>query len=66
MAQLSHGQQVWRDRIESGLRFAAPFLDVLLAAGDQLSRLTSNDDAEVDAVGAAPASKRRAITDGRA
>jgi hypothetical protein len=31
-------QLAWRGRIESGLRVAAPFLDLLLAAGDRVSR----------------------------
>jgi hypothetical protein len=32
-------QLAWRGRIEAGLRVAAPFLDLLLAVGDRLSRL---------------------------
>jgi hypothetical protein len=31
-------QLAWRGRIEAGLRVAAPFLDLLLAAGDRISR----------------------------
>ena len=31
-------QLAWRGRIESGLRIAAPFLDLVLLAGDRLSR----------------------------
>jgi hypothetical protein len=36
-------QLAWRARIEAGLRLAAPFLDVLLAAGDRISRAVDRD-----------------------
>jgi hypothetical protein len=36
-------QLAWRGRIEAGLRVAAPFLDLLLAAGDRLSRAVDRD-----------------------
>jgi hypothetical protein len=36
-------QLAWRARIESALRLAAPFLDLLLAAGDRLSRVVDRD-----------------------
>jgi len=36
-------QLAWRGRIEAGLRVAAPFLDLLLAAGDRLSRAIDRD-----------------------
>jgi len=36
-------QLAWRARIEVGLRVAAPFLDVLLAAGDRISRAVDRD-----------------------
>jgi hypothetical protein len=39
----THTQLAWRVRIETGLRFAAPFLDLLLAAGDRLSRVVDRD-----------------------
>jgi hypothetical protein len=39
MATLSPSQATWRRRIESGLRLAAPALDLLLFAGDKLSRI---------------------------
>jgi len=38
-------QLAWRRRIEAGLRLAAPGLDLLLAAGDRLSRAVERDDA---------------------
>jgi hypothetical protein len=31
-------QLAWRERIEAGLRVAEPFLNVVLAAGDGISR----------------------------
>jgi hypothetical protein len=36
-------QLAWRARIEAGLRLAAPFLDLLLAAGDRISRAVDRD-----------------------
>lgn len=38
VAPPSPTQLAWRGRIEAGLRVAAPFLDLLLAAGDRVSR----------------------------
>ena len=39
-------QLVWRERIEAGLRVAAPALDLLLAAGDRVSRVLAPDGPE--------------------
>lgn len=70
MAQLSHSQLIWRGRIETGLRFAAPVLDLVLAAGDRVSRIADREDPELILPGrlgsdsAAPAN-RRTLTDGR-
>jgi hypothetical protein len=36
-------QLVWRGRIETALRFAAPGLDLMLAAGDRLSRAVERE-----------------------
>jgi hypothetical protein len=36
-------QLAWRGRIEAALRVAAPFLDLLLATGDRLSRTVDRD-----------------------
>src|SRR5512132_2369812 len=36
-------QLAWRGRIEAALRVGAPFLDLLLAAGDRLSRAVDRD-----------------------
>ncbi len=44
MAQPTPAQQVWRERIEAALAIAAPALDLLLAAGDRLSRAVERDD----------------------
>ena len=35
-----------RERVEGAIRLAAPVLDLVLAAGDRLSRLLDSDDAE--------------------
>ena len=53
MAQLSPSQLAWRGRIEAGIRLAAPFLDLLLAAGDRVSRAVDREEA--DGLLAAPA-----------
>jgi hypothetical protein len=64
VAHLTPTQLAWRGRIEFGLRLAAPFLDVLLAAGDRLSRAVDGDDPEP-----LPArlggDEQRALSDGR-
>ena len=39
-------QLVWRGRIEAVLRIAAPALDLVLAAGDRLSRVVERDEPE--------------------
>ena len=44
MATLSATQRAWRGRIEAGLRLVAPALDLVLAAGDRLSRAVERDD----------------------
>ena len=44
MATPSPRQRLWRARIETGIRLAAPALDLLLAAGDRLSRIVERDD----------------------
>lgn len=46
MAKLTPSQRVWRGRIEGGLRLAAPFLDLVLAAGDRLSRMVEREELE--------------------
>jgi hypothetical protein len=44
--QLTPGQRQTRDRIESLIRLAAPGLNIVLAAGERLSRLVEPDDPE--------------------
>ena len=39
MATLTPAQQRWRARIETGIRIAEPGLNLVLAAGERLSRL---------------------------
>lgn len=39
-------QLAWRGRIEAALRIAAPALDLVLAAGDRLSRIVERDELE--------------------
>jgi hypothetical protein len=53
-------QLAWRARIEAGLRVAAPFLDLLLAAGDRISRAVDRDALD------APAPPRAEIEPGYA
>jgi hypothetical protein len=44
MSQLTAAQQAWRGRFEAVIRLMAPGLDLLLAAGDRVSRLVSTED----------------------
>ena len=44
MATLTPSQRRWRARIEAALRIAAPGLDLMLAAGDRLSRAVERDE----------------------
>ena len=44
MAQPSPAQLAWRRRVEAALAIVAPALDLLLAAGDRLSRAVERDD----------------------
>lgn len=46
MTQLTPDQRRKRDRIESLIRLAAPGLNLMLAAGERLSRLVEPDDPE--------------------
>jgi hypothetical protein len=41
---MTPAQRAWRGRIEAVLRVTAPALDLLLAAGDRLSRAVERDD----------------------
>ena len=44
MSRLNPDQQRRRDQFESVIRIAEPFLNVLLAAGDRLSRVVEPED----------------------
>ncbi|MDQ3992518.1 MAG: hypothetical protein M3229_02550 [Actinomycetota bacterium] len=44
MAQLTPEQRRTRERIESVIRLAVPGLNLVLAAGERLSRLVEPDD----------------------
>jgi hypothetical protein len=44
MAQPSPTQLAWRRRVEAALAVVAPALDLLLAAGDRVSRAVERED----------------------
>ena len=46
MAPLNPGQLRTRARVEGVIRLMAPALDLLLAAGDRVSRVVERDDVE--------------------
>ena len=46
MADLTPRQIAWRDRVEGLIGLAAPALDLLLAAGDRISRIAEPTDHE--------------------
>jgi hypothetical protein len=64
VAQLSSSQLIWRGRIEAGLRVAAPVLDLVLAAGDRLSRVVDREEPELIMPGRL-GHDQRSLTDGR-
>jgi hypothetical protein len=66
VAQLTRTQLAWRGRIEAGLHLAAPFLDLVLAAGDRLSRAVDRDtDADPALPDRARNAAQRRLPDGR-
>jgi hypothetical protein len=65
VAQLSSTQLIWRGRIEAGLRIVAPALDLVLAAGDRLSRAVDRDEPELLMPGRLGHDPQRSLTDGR-
>ena len=65
MAQLSSTQLIWRGRIEAGLRLVAPALDLVLAAGDRLSRTVDREEPELLMPGRLGHDPQRSLTDGR-
>jgi hypothetical protein len=64
VAKLSSNQLRWRGRIETGLRIAAPFLDLVLAAGDRLSRFVDRDKPDLLPSGRLGPDDQRALTNG--
>ena len=48
MAIRTPSQLATRRRIEAGIRLAAPFLDLLLAAGDRVSRVAGREEIQPD------------------
>jgi hypothetical protein len=46
VAKLSPRQLAWRGRIETGIRIAQPFLDLVLAAGERISRMAEREELE--------------------
>ena len=46
MGQLTPEQRRTRERVESVISLAAPFLNLVLAAGDRLSRIVEPEDSE--------------------
>lgn len=44
MASLTPDQRRTRDRVEAIIRLAAPGLNLMLAAGERLSRIVESDD----------------------
>jgi hypothetical protein len=65
VAQLSSSQLIWRGRIESGLRLVAPALDLVLAAGDRLSRAVDREEPDLLMPGRLGHDPQRSLTDGR-
>ena len=65
VAPPSPTQLHWRRRIEAALRVVAPALDLLLAAGDRVSRVVARGDGERDSL-PAPRRCRRAAGSARA
>ena len=44
VAVRSPSQLAWRRRVETGVRLAAPLLDLLLAVGDRVSRVAGRGE----------------------
>ncbi len=65
MAQLSSSQLLWRGRIEAGLRVVAPALDLVLAAGDRLSRTVNREEPELIMPSRLGPDDQRSLSDGR-
>jgi hypothetical protein len=68
VAPPSPSQLAWRGRIEAALRVVGPALDLLLAAGDRVSRAVDRGGDELEALppARAPAPTRRRVGPGSA
>jgi hypothetical protein len=64
VAPPSPTQLAWRERIEAALRVVGPALDLLLAAGDRVSRAVDRSDDELDSLPPAEATPRRRVGPG--
>jgi len=64
VAPPSPTQLAWRGRIEAALRVVGPALDLLLAAGDRVSRAVDRSGDELDALPPAPVPPRRRVGPG--
>ena len=64
MAPPTPTQLAWRARIEAGLRVAAPFLDLLLAVGDRISRAVDRDAIDAPAPARAEIKEMRRVGPG--
>jgi hypothetical protein len=64
VAPPSHRQLVWRGRVEAGLRVFGPFLDLVLATGEQISKAVDREQIEAPAPPRAVTSSRRRVGPG--
>jgi hypothetical protein len=64
VAPPSPTQLAWRGRIEAALRVVGPALDLLLAAGDRVSRAVDRGDDDLDSLPAATVPGRRRVGPG--
>jgi hypothetical protein len=65
VAKLSSSQLLWRGRIEAGLRIVAPALDLVLAAGDRVSRAVDREEPDLLRPGRLGHDHQRTLSDGR-
>jgi hypothetical protein len=61
VAPPSPTQLAWRGRIEAALRVVGPALDLLLFAGDRVSRAVDRSDDELDSLPPADVPGRRRV-----
>ena len=62
---LTPSQRRTRERVETVIAIAAPFLDLVLAAGDRISRIAEPEDYEYYPVRAGELGERAAATSAR-